>query len=366
MAELDAQQQQMMEQAQQMLAGQQQQAPQANPAAANNLSGLDKAAILMRYLGENSRFLLERMDQDAVLRISRHMLNMSPASEEQVRAVVDEFLNRAGMPAAPTFGRQAVIEFLRETLGRKADPIIQRLENPGEKYVWDKLSNAKPEYLAEYFSREQPKTTALVLAYLSEQKAQEVFTHLDQEYQQKVALALGRMEEVPSDLMEQIEKTLSEDLEQLEQGVVTSFPGVDVAASLVASVGMESSEELLAGVSEYDEELAEEIDKRMFKFEDLDNLDNRSLQRLLREVENDDLVMALKGAPEDLRERFFGNVSKRQAEMLREDLEALGPVRVADVDEAQQKIIQTAKRLEEEGAIFLRMGGQGAEESFIE
>ncbi|MFB6260885.1 MAG: FliG C-terminal domain-containing protein, partial [Thiohalorhabdaceae bacterium] len=115
-----------------------------------------------------------------------------------------------------------------------------------------------------------------------------------------------------------------DDLEQLEQGVVTTFSGLDLAASLVASVGPEASEDLLAGVSEYDEDLAEELDKRMFKFEDLDSLDDRSLQRLLREIENDDLIMALKGAPEDLRDRFFGNVSKRQAEMLKEDLEALG------------------------------------------
>ena len=333
--------------------------------AAQGLSGLDKAAILMRYLGADSRTLLERMDQEAVLRISRHMLEMSPVAEEQVRAVVDEFMDRAGLPSTPAFGHGAVVDFLRETLGRKADPIIQRLESPGTEFIWDKLSNAKPEYLAEYFAREQPKTTALILSYLAEDKGQQVFQNFPEEYQQRVAFALGRMEEVPSELMEQIEETLADDLEQLEQGVVTTFSGLDLAASLVASVGMEASEDLLAGVSEFDEDLAEELDKRMFKFEDLDSLDDRSLQRLLREIENDDLVMALKGSPEDLRERFFGNVSKRQGEMLKEDLEALGPVRVADVDESQQKIIATAKRLEEEGAIFLRVGG-GAEERFIE
>ena len=176
---------------------------------------------------------------------------------------------------------------------------------------------------------------------------------------------MGRMEEVPSELMDQIEEVLAQDLDQLEQGVVTSFSGLDLAASLVASVGMENSEDLLAGVSEYDEELAEELDKRMFKFEDLDSLDDRSLQRLLREVENDDMVMALKGAPEDLRDRFLGNVSKRQGEMIQDDIESLGPVRVTDVDDAQQKIIGVAKRLEEEGTIFLRVGGQG-EERMIE
>jgi len=333
--------------------------------ATRNLSGLDKAAILMRYLGDEARLVLEKMDQESVLRVSRHMLDMEPVEEVQVKGVVDEFLDRLGVPTTPTFGHTAVVEFLRNTLGRRADPIIQRLETPGTEFIWDKLNNAKPEYLAEYFTREQPKTTALVLSYLSEQKAQQVFTHFPDDYQQRVTLALGRMEEVPSELMDQIEEILAEDLEQLEQGVVTSFSGLDMAAGLVASVGMENSEDLLAGVSEYDEELAEELDKRMFKFEDLDSLDDRSLQRLLREVENDDLVLALKGAPEDLRERFFRNVSKRQGEMLREDLDALGAVRVTDVDDAQQKIIGTAKRLEEEGAIFLRVGGQ-AEERFIE
>lgn len=333
--------------------------------AAHGLSGLDKAAVLMRYLGADARTLLERMDQESVLRISRHMLEMEPVSEEQVRAVVDEFMDRAGLPSTPAFGHSAVVEFLQETLGRKADPIIQRLESPGTEFIWDKLSNAKPEYLAEYFAREQPKTSALILSYLASDKAQAVFQNFPDEYQQRVALAMGRMEEVPSELMEQIEETLADDLEQLEQGVVTTFSGLDLAASLVASVGPEASEDLLAGVSEYDEDLAEELDKRMFKFEDLDSLDDRSLQRLLREIENDDLIMALKGAPEDLRERFFGNVSKRQAEMLKEDLEALGPVRVSDVDDAQQKVIATAKRLEEEGAIFLRVGG-GSEERFIE
>jgi flagellar motor switch protein FliG len=333
--------------------------------AAHGLSGLDKAAILMRYLGADARSLLEQLEQDSVLRISRHMLEMQPVSEEQVRAVVDEFMERAGMPTSPAFGHGAVVDFLKSALGRKADPIIQRLESPGTEFIWDKLSGAKPEYLAEYFAREQPKTTALILSYLADDKAQEVFQNFPDEYQQRVALALGRMEEVPSDLMDQIEETLADDLEQLEQGVVTSFSGLDMAASLVASVGMEASEDLLAGVSEYDEDLAEELDKRMFKFEDLDNLDDRSLQRLLREIENGELVMALKGAPEDFRERFFRNVSKRQAEMLKEDLDALGPVRVTDVDDAQQKIISTAKRLEEEGAIFLRMGG-GAEEKMIE
>jgi len=338
---------------------------EAEREAAHGLSGLDKSAILMRYLGADARTLLEQMDQDSVLRISRHMLEMEPVNEDQVQAVVDEFMERAGLPSTPAFGHSAVVEFLQETLGRKADPIIQRLESPGTEFIWDKLSNAKPEYLAEYFAREQPKTSALILSYLASDKAQVVFQNFPDEYQQRVALAMGRMEEVPSELMEQIEETLADDLEQLEQGVVTTFSGLDLAASLVASVGPEASEDLLAGVSEYDEDLAEELDKRMFKFEDLDSLDDRSLQRLLREIENDDLIMALKGAPEDLRERFFGNVSKRQAEMLKEDLEALGPVRVSDVDDAQQKVIATAKRLEEEGSIFLRVGG-GSEERFIE
>ena len=333
--------------------------------ATKGLSGLGKAAILIRYLGDEARTILNQMDQETVLRVSRHMLDMPQMEEDQVKAVVDEFLDRLGVPSSPAFGHSAVVEFLRTTLGRRAEPIIQRLETPGTEFIWDKLNNAKPEYLAEYFTREQPKTTALVLSYLSEYKAREVFSHFPDEYQQRVTLALGRMEEVPSELMDQIEEILAEDLEQLEQGVVTSFSGLDMAAGLVASVGMENSEDLLAGVSEYDEHLAEELDKRMFKFEDLDSLDDRSLQRLLREVENDDLVMALKGAPEDLRERFFRNVSKRQGEMLREDLDALGAVRVSEVDDAQQKVISAAKRLEEEGTIFLRVGSQG-EEKFIE
>ncbi|MEF8794299.1 MAG: hypothetical protein V5A50_11555, partial [Thiohalorhabdus sp.] len=117
--------------------------------AAHGLSGLDKAAVLMRYLGADARTLLERMDQESVLRISRHMLEMNPVSEEQVRAVVDEFMDRAGLPSTPAFGHGAVVEFLQETLGRKANPIIQRLESPGTEFIWDKLSNAKPEYLAE-------------------------------------------------------------------------------------------------------------------------------------------------------------------------------------------------------------------------
>ena len=330
-----------------------------------NLSGLDKAAVLMRYLGNDASHLLEKLDQETVLRVSRHMLDMRPIDDQVVRQVIDEFMERSGLPAAPEFGYNAVIDFLKSTMGRQADPIIQRLQTPGTEFIWDKLNNARPEYLAEYLSREQPKTIALILSYLSEGKAQQAFNHLNEEYKQKVALAMGRMEEVPSELMDQIEEVLAQDLDQLEQGVVTSFSGLDLAASLVASVGMENSEDLLAGVSEYDEELAEELDKRMFKFEDLDSLDDRSLQRLLREVENDDMVMALKGAPEDLRDRFLGNVSKRQGEMIQDDIESLGPVRVTDVDDAQQKIIGVAKRLEEEGTIFLRVGGQG-EERMIE
>ena len=332
-----------------------------------NLSGLDKAAILVRYLGDDASLIMDNLDEETVLRVSRHMMDMPALGEEQIRIVVDEFMERLGVPTTPAISQNALMDFLRSTLGRRAEPIIQRLQSPGTEFIWDKLNNARAEYLAEYLAREQPKTTALVVSYLNHQKAQEVFAHFPEEYQRRVTLALGRMEEVPSELMEQIEEILSEDLETLEQGGVTSFSGLDMAASLVAGVGMEQSEELLAAVSEYDEELAEELDKRMFKFEDLNALDNRGLQRLLREVDNDDLVLALKGAPEDLRSRFMQNVSKRQGEMLLEDLEALGAVRVVDVDEAQQKVIATAKRLEEEGSIVLRVGAnQSNEEKYIE
>lgn len=323
-------------------------------------TGRRKAAVLLVMLGpEKAASVLKHLDETDVEQLTVEIANVGKISDEEKKSVLSEFQEIA---RAREMISQGGIDYAKEVLQKafgpeKAMKIIERLISNLQVKPFDFLRQTDPLQLVNFLQSEHPQTVALILSYLEPQLAGRILASLSDDLQVEVVKRIALLERSSPDVIREIEKNLERKLSGFVSQSFSQVGGVNTAAEIMNSLDRSSEKKIMEKLGYDSPELAEEIRRRMFVFEDLIKLDDRSVQLILREVETKDLALALKGASEEVKEKIFKNISKRAAQLLQDELEYMGPVRIKDVEEAQQKIINVVRRLEEAGEIIIAKGG---------
>ncbi|MCX7856705.1 MAG: flagellar motor switch protein FliG [Deltaproteobacteria bacterium] len=324
------------------------------------LTGVKKAAILLLTIDENmSKEILKSLDEKEIELIAQEISNLKSIPEDLILRVHEEFTNLATKKTKKIIdGEDIFKKLIKESLGEeKAESFFEQIElkkgMPGEF-----IRTCDPKVLAYVLKGEHPQTIALVLSTVGVKKATEALTNLPEKLQGEVLVRMARLEKVDRKILEEIESVLKEQLESI--GVVEGrqLGGVEMVANILNQMDRSRESELMDKIEEKNPELADRIRQLMFTFEDLLKVDDRGIQMLLKEIASEDLTLALKGASDQIKEKIFSNMSERARNMLKEDIEAMGPVRVSDVEKAQQRIAMIAKKLESEGKIVLSRGNE--------
>ncbi len=318
------------------------------------LTGAQKAAVLMLALGEEqSARLFGLMEDDEIKEISAAVATLGPVSAEIVERLCHDFAESLG-GSSTLVGSHETIERL---LGKAMTPervgqIMEEIRGPAGRTMWDKLGNVNEAVLANYLKNEYPQTVAVVLSRIRPEHAARVLGLLPESFAIEVVLRMLRMESVQKDVLEGVERTLrAEFMSNLARS--TRQDPHEVMAEIFNSLDRQSESRFLTALEERNRESAERVKALMFTFDDLQRLTPQAIQAVLRAVPKDRLPLALKGASEAVRILFFKNLSERAGKILREEIEALGPVRLRDVDEAQAAVVATAKELAQQGEIEL-------------
>src|SRR5215468_12122573 len=329
------------------------------------LTGPEKVSILLLALGEEvAPLLLKKMSEQEIQRISNHMSHMRDVDANSVERVFDEFHDMAsGIEGMVAGGAEYVKKLLMKALDpEKAEWILNNLSVPTMETGLEALRWLDPKTIARFLRSEHPQTVAVIVAHLDPTQASAVLNSLPPTVQADVLIRIAKLEHIPAGVIQELDRVLQRELRVTGALETDQVGGVKAVAEILNNVDQASEREIMSHIEESNAPLAEEIRQLMFVFEDLLEVDDRGMQTILREVANDDLKMAMKTASEELTGKILRNLSQRAADMLREELELMGPVRVSDVEKAQQKITQVAKRLENEGKLML--GGKG-ENSFV-
>ncbi|WP_227767250.1 flagellar motor switch protein FliG [Zhaonella formicivorans] len=327
------------------------------------LTGLEKAAILLMVLGpEISSAVLKQLPESDIERVTYQIANTTTVDNDEKFAVIHEFLQ---MNEAQQYllhgGIKYAREILEKTLGpAKANELIKKLTESSKIRPFSLIRKAEPKQLVNFISNEHPQTIALILAYLEPEQAAIVLSSLPEEMQTDIAKRIALMERTSPEIVRQVESVLEKRLSSLVEHDFASVGGIATLVDILNRVDRGTEKTILESLEAEDQELADEIRKRMFVFEDIINLDDTSIRRILRDVDSKDLALALKGSSQEVAQRIYKNMSQRAAEMLKEDIEFLGPIRLRDVEEAQQRIVQVIRRLDETGEIIISRGGEDA------
>ncbi len=327
---------------------------------ASEISGRRKAAILLVILGpERAAQVLKHLDEADVEMLTIEIANLGEISDEEKKAVLEEF---HGLLQAREMLVSGGIDYAKQVLEKafgpeKAMRIIERLVSNLQVRPFEFVKKADPLQLVNFLQSEHPQVIALVLSYLEPAMASQVLGALPEELQIEVVKRIALLERTSPEIVKEIERSLERKLSGIVSQQFSKVGGVDTAAEIMNNIDRQTEKKIMERLSQETPELAEEIRRRMFVFEDILKLDDRSIQLVLREVDTRDLAVALKGASDEVKEKIFKNMSKRAAQILKDELEFMGPVRVKDVEEAQQKIINVIRRLEEAGEIVIARGG---------
>ncbi|MEN9784856.1 MAG: hypothetical protein RLZZ299_120 [Pseudomonadota bacterium] len=328
------------------------------PSSANALLGVQKAAILVMYLERDAaRELLRHLTDDDVKQVGVAIAGLREVPEEVIEGVVHEFLEQLRhvtvLPATgPDFVRNVLPSLVDEERRERVTHHARRQADDFEAFIRTRPSPAIAAVLAD----EHPQVRAVALLRMGAENAARVLACYDQDAQSDLTIRMSRAERVAGELAEDVEVALRRALEDIEDPL--PLGGVESAARILGRMPRERNSVVLDNVRSREEDLAEDLSRSMISFEDLEGLDARAIQQVLRVVERSDLVMALKGAAESLREKFLSNLSTRAAADIREEIEILGPVRRSMLKEAQEKIVAAARKLAEEGVIVLEVGGE--------
>lgn len=334
-------------------------------AATKALSGTQKAAILLLQLGmERSALVLRSLRETEVAEIMAEVARLRSVDEDMVEQVVTEF---NGIAESHGYVRSGGIELARtlleESLGEvKANEILERLSNQMIEIPFEFLRKADSRQVLSFLQDEHPGTIALVLAYMPPGGAAMVMSGLSEALQKEVALRLATMERTSPEVIEDIEKVLERKLSSvLAPTELTAAGGVQSLVDIINQADRATERLILEGLEQDDEELADEVRQRMFVFEDIGDLDDRSVQLILRQVDGKDLAVALKGVRVDVRDKITRNMSQRAGQNLLEEIDLLGPVRLSTVEESQGAIVRVIRALEESGQLVLTRAGGGDE-----
>lgn len=323
-------------------------------------SGREKAAMLLISLGpEKSAEIFKHLKEEEIEQLTLEIANIRTVTPEEKEKVLEEFYQIClAQEYIAEGGIGYAKEILEKALGtQKALEVINKLTVSLQVRPFDFVRKADPAQLLNFIQKEHSQTIALILAYLKPQQASAVLSALPQDKQADVARRIATMDRTSPEVIKEVERILEKNLSSLVTEDFTAAGGVQAIVDILNSVDRGTEKYIMETLEIEDTDLAEEIKKRMFVFEDILSLDNRSIQRFLRDVENNQLAVALKGATEEVQKVIFANMSKRMAEMIKEDIEFMGPVRLKDVEEAQQKIVNVIRKLEDAGEIVISRGG---------
>ena len=324
------------------------------------LTGLQKSAILLIALGpEKSATIFKHLKEEEIEELTLEIANTRSISPQLKEEVVDEFYQVClAQQYIAEGGIGYAKELLEKALGNeKALDVIGKLTASLQVKPFEFVRKTEASQLLNFIQDEHPQTIALILSYLSPGQASSIISALPQDRQADVAKRVAMMDRTSPDVIKEVEKILESKLASLVNQDYTIIGGVDQVVEILNAVDRGTEKHIMETLKIEEPELADEIRKKMFVFEDILLLDDRAIQRVLRDVDNNDLALALKGANEQVQNAIFNNLSKRLATMIKEDMEFMGPVRMKDVEEAQQKIVNIIRKLEDSAEIVISRGG---------
>ena len=326
----------------------------------SELSGKGKAAMLLISLGpEKSAAIFKHLKEEEIEQLTLEIANIRVVSPEDKEKILEEFYQIClAQDYITEGGINYAKEILEKALGtQRALEVINKLTVSLQVKPFEFVRKADPSQLLNFIQKEHPQTIALILAYLKPQQASIILSALPQDKQADVAKRIATLDRTSPEVIKEVERILEKNLSSLVTEDFTAAGGVQSIVDILNSVDRGTEKYIMETLDIEDTNLAEDIRKRMFVFEDVLTLDNRSIQRFLRDVENNQLAIALKGTTEEVQKIIYSNMSKRLAEMIKEDIEFMGPVRLKDVEESQQKIVNIIRKLEDAGEIVISRGG---------
>ena len=329
-------------------------------AKSEEITGVQKAAILLIALGpDKSSNVFKHLKEDEIEQLTLEIANTRSVSPAMKDAVLDEFYE---VCLAQQYIAEGGIGYAKDLLEKalgseRAKDVIGKLTASLQVRPFEFVRKTDASQLLNLIQDEHPQTIALILSYLSSNQASAIISALSPEKQTDVAKRIAQMDRTSPDVIKEVEKVLEQKLASLVNQDYTIVGGVDSIVDILNTVDRGTEKHIMESLEIEDPELADEIRKKMFVFEDILSLDDRSIQRVLREVDNNELAVALKGSNEEVQNLIFSNLSKRLATMIREDMDFMGPVRMKDVEEAQQKIVNIIRKLEDSAEIIISRGG---------
>ena len=324
------------------------------------LTGVQKAAVLLIALGpEKSAEIFKHLKEDEIEELTLEIANTRSISPQVKEDVLNEFYQ---VCLAQQYIAEGGISYAKELLdkalgGEKAQEVISKLTASLQVSPFEFVRKTDPSQVLNFIQDEHPQTIAMILSYLTPTQAAMIMSALTPDVQADVAKRIATMDRTSPDVIKEVERVLERKLSSLINQDYTIVGGVDAIVGILNTVDRSTEKHIMESLEIEEPELADEIRKKMFVFEDIMLLDDRAIQRVLRDVDNNDLSVALKGANEEVQNTIFKNLSKRLAAMIKEDMEFMGPVRMKDVEEAQQKIVGIIRKLEDSAEIVISRGG---------
>ena len=318
------------------------------------LTGVEKSAILLLSLGEEQTAkIFGQLDEEEILALSQTMSNLGKVSSQVVERLFIEFAENMTSTNSLIGTLDSTERLLERVLGKdKVNSIMEEIRGPAGRTMWEKLSNVSEEILANYLQKEYPQTVAVVLSKITSEHAARVLSHLPEGFAMEVVMRMLRMEAVQKEVLDDVERTLrTEFMSNLAR--TNRRDSHEIMAEIFNNLERAVETKFMGSLEERNPESAEKIRSLMFTFEDLGKLDPSAIQTIIRSADREKLPLALKGASDGMKDLFFSNMSERAAKIMKEDIAAMGPVRLKEVEEAQQSLVSTAKDLADRGEITI-------------
>lgn len=332
----------------------------------SELDGVEKAAILMLAVGPDSAAeVLRHLPAVRVEEVTRSLAGLGRVPDAVQNAVVEEFY---GISIATQYANEGSLSYAKQLLQNSLDPgvaerLLSQIQTQVQKMPFSFLQRAESDNLLTFIQDEHPQTIALILCHLSHHKASEILSGLAMEKQLEVIKRVANMEQTNPEVIREVERGLESRLSNMLMQSMEKAGGVPTVSEILNLTDRATEKTIMEGLEADDPDLVEEIRRLMFVFEDIKLVNDKGIQSVLKEVENDELSLALKTASEQLQQKIFSNMSERAASMVKEDMEFMGPVRVSDVEAAQQRIVDIVRRLEESGDLMIE--GRGGDSEMV-
>lgn len=332
----------------------------------SELDGVTKASILLLAVGPDSAAeVLKHMPSDKVEEVTRSLAGLGRVPDRVQNAVVEEFYS---ISIATQYANEGSLSYAKTLLQNSLDPttaerLLSQIQTQVQKTPFSFLQRAESDNLLTFIQDEHPQTIALILCHLSHHKASEILVGLAMEKQLEVIKRIANMEQTNPEVIREVERGLESRLSNMLMQSMEKAGGVPTVSEILNLTDRATEKTIMEGLESDDPDLVEEIRRLMFVFEDIKLVNDKGIQAVLKEIENDELSLSLKTASEQLKQKIFNNMSERAASMVKEDMEFMGPVRVSDVENAQQRIVDIVRRLEESGDVMIE--GRGGDSEMI-